>query len=140
LGRGFGTNTFHTKQEVEHVMPVNLYVSMSIFSITLAGSFSVCSIVRSGNHVEKRKLSPLDRSCLELAEVLINIDKLVFVGCTWNGGLRYTKNQCKVPNRLGDVFHSKVSNKDNDLNTRTSCAAERSSSWRGLSMGLRRAF
>ena len=78
----FGTNTFHTKQKVEHVnagefvrFNVNLSANLG------CGSFSVhCSLVRNDNHVEKN-YHWIDRA---LVFEVINIDKPVFVGCTWN--------------------------------------------------------
>ena len=78
----FGTNTFHTKQKVEHANAGDLVQFNVYFSANLGvGSFSVhCSLVRDDNHVEKN-YHWIDRA--KVFEV-INVDKPLFAGCAWN--------------------------------------------------------
>lgn len=78
----FGTNTFHTKQQVEHANAGDLVQFNVCFSANLGcGTFSVhCSLVRNDNHVEKN-YHWIDRA---LVFEVINIDKPIFVGCAWN--------------------------------------------------------
>ena len=78
----FGTNTFHTKQKVEHANAGDLVQFNVHFSANLGvGSFSVhCSLVRNDNHVEKN-YHWIDRA---LVFEVINIDKPLFAGYAWN--------------------------------------------------------
>ncbi|MCQ4314776.1 ABC transporter ATP-binding protein [Stutzerimonas zhaodongensis] len=78
----FGTNTFHTKQKIEHVGAGCLFRFNVYFSANLGvGSFSVhCSLVCNDNHIEKN-YHWIDRA---LVFEVINIDKPLFVGCAWN--------------------------------------------------------
>lgn len=78
----FGTNTFHTKQKIDHANAGDLVQFNIYFAANLGvGSFSVhCSLVRNDNHVEKN-YHWIDRA--KVFEV-INLDKPLFVGCAWN--------------------------------------------------------
>lgn len=78
----FGTNTFHTKQKIEHANAGDILQFNVHFSANLGvGSFSIhCSLVRNDNHVEKN-YHWIDRA--KVFEV-INVDKPSFAGCTWN--------------------------------------------------------
>ena len=78
----FGTNTFHTKQKVDHARAGELVRFNVHFSANLGvGSYSVhCALVRNENHVEKN-YHWIDRA---LVFEVINVDKPLFVGCAWN--------------------------------------------------------
>lgn len=78
----FGTNTFHTKQKIDHANAGDLVQFNIYFAANLGvGSFSVhCSLVRNDNHLEKN-YHWIDRA--KVFEV-INLDKPLFVGCAWN--------------------------------------------------------
>ena len=78
----FGTNTFHTEQKVSHAKAGDLLQFNVNFLANLGvGSYSIqCTLVRNDSHVEKN-YHWIDRA---LVFEVVNIDKPLFVGCSWN--------------------------------------------------------
>lgn len=78
----FGTNTYHTKQAIHGAKSGEIYTFVVSFKARLGvGSYSLhCSLVENDNHVEKN-FYWVDRA--KVFEV-VNIDKPIFVGCSWN--------------------------------------------------------
>lgn len=78
----FGTNTYHTKQKIEHARAGDQIQFNVNFSANLGvGSYSVhCALVSNDSHVEKN-YHWIDRA---LVFEVINVNKPSFVGCAWN--------------------------------------------------------
>jgi lipopolysaccharide transport system ATP-binding protein len=78
----FGTNTYNTKQKIEHASAGDRIDFIVTFDARLGvGSYSIhCSLVKNKSHIEK-SYHWVDR--LKVFEV-VNVDKPEFAGCCWN--------------------------------------------------------
>lgn len=78
----FGTNTFHTQQLIEAPKKGQTYIFKVSFEANLGiGSYSVhFSLIEEQSHIEKN-LQWVDRA---LMFTVVNFDKHVFVGTSWN--------------------------------------------------------
>jgi len=78
----FGTNTFHTGQQIGQVDAGNMIrFSVSFLANLGVGTYSIhCSLVESESHVQKN-YHWIDRA--KIFEV-VNIGKPIFIGCAWS--------------------------------------------------------
>jgi len=78
----FGTNTWYTKQVIDHVEKGDTYYYKVSFLANLGiGSYAVhCSLVENDTHLNKN----FEWRDGTLIFNVVNVDKDVFVGCMWN--------------------------------------------------------